>query len=270
MASNHKGRTKTKNKLGSPSPSKPQIEDSSFDLSGAEEESVDSNNEKGIPYSLEVQLLEDIESSGGIEKLLGKKRVLASLLNKKPEIYGSKAQAIRRQIRNRVYKYKLAFKQGRYSEYLKTFKIEPYQARQKKVPTENLAAEDSSNGSDSSFSSSGSESDAGTLPRSVSRARNKSLKQTLVKKTPVKKTASKQTPVKHTPVKQTPFKQLLEELQGVTMNDSPSRRDLAIPSDAEHIRVNTQYPEKNGPVMIFPVSGIEGVETNKVFPGFAI
>ena len=51
---------------------------------------------------------------------------------------------------------------------------------------------------------------------------------------------------------------------------SPSRRDLAIPSDAEHIRVNPMFPERNGPVMIFQVTDIEGVEANKVFPGFAI
>lgn len=54
------------------------------------------------------------------------------------------------------------------------------------------------------------------------------------------------------------------------MEDSPSRRDVAIPSDAEHIRVNVQYPEKNGPLMIFPVPNISGAEKNKFFPGFAI
>jgi hypothetical protein len=279
MASSHKGRTKTKNKIGSPSPSTPQTEYTSsqgFDLSGAAEESGDSNNEKGIPHSLEVQLLEDIEASGGIERiLLGVPGVLASLLNKKPDIYGLKTEVARRKsIRNRVYKYKTAFKAARYSELLKAFKIDPYQARPKKQPTKNLPAEDSSNDTDSSFLSSGSESDAGTVPRSVARALNS--KQTPAKQTPVKQTPVKQTPVKQTPVKQTPVKQtpvarsLHEELQNLTMDDSPSRRDLAIPSDAEHIRVNAQCPEKNGIFMILPVNGIEGVEAKKVFPGFAM
>jgi hypothetical protein len=293
MASSNQSRSKTKNKVGSPPPSKIQVDTTRIDYSSsADGESVGSDTSQGLPKAIQTQLLEDIESSGGIEQFVLNAKNLAKFCSQNTSVYGERADPIRRQIRNKVYKWKALYKKGKYADVLKSLNVKSYQYRQaqnsvaNKKQGQNKLADDSSDDGDSSLSSSGSESDAGTLPRSIARAAG-SAKKTPRKAQPSKQQESgpKQTtpvaPKQTTPVapKQTTpvasFKPTsllsLQEFQG-TMDDnvSPSRRDLAIPSDAEHIRVNPVYPERNGPFMIFPVNDIEGVEANKVFPGFAI
>jgi hypothetical protein len=49
-----------------------------------------------------------------------------------------------------------------------------------------------------------------------------------------------------------------------------AKTEQDLPADAEIIQVNLAYPEKNGPFTIFSAHDFEGIEKNKVYPGFAI
>jgi hypothetical protein len=265
---------KTKTKVGSPEPSVPSIAQVASptpdDLSVA-------SVEPGLSWALQKQLAEDIEARGGIKKFIARssKQKVRSLCESNTADYGTLGDPVRRQIANKIYKWKELYKKGLYEDRVINFLgvIRP------QLITDVSGGGDSDE-SGSSLSSSGSDSEAGTITRSLSRAQDTG-------RTPIRQTTTQTQTPRHSQTRttkhsqsQTPSRSSIEIPRfQLSLNDTEVRSEAmdrncktshAIPSDAELIRVNTMCPERNGPVMVFPVNGLESVETNKVYPGFII
>jgi hypothetical protein len=81
-----------------------------------------------LPHFVQKQLLIDIENSGGIAygehwQLPSK---TASLLNKRPEIYGTPGSQIRDKVTNKLQMWKKYLSQDEYYQLLKNFGIAPF------------------------------------------------------------------------------------------------------------------------------------------------
>jgi hypothetical protein len=225
----------------------------------------------GLDLPLQKQLAEDIEANGGLEKFISQKgsgynSVLASFLDTKPEVYRPRGDPIRHQIQNRVYKWKNLFKNGKYVEkVLNDLQVKSYQYR---LASGLISVDDDLldiDESDSSLSG-GSDSDAGTIDRSVRRTVRRT-KQTKFKM-PTKPFKGPQAPLE--PIHLSLQVLSVEEDSAEHAMSSPRRDFPQVPSDSQRIKVNLQNPEKNGPFTILPVADFTGVEKNKMYPGFSI
>jgi hypothetical protein len=99
-------------------------------------------NKKGLPHFVQKQLLLDLEHSGGIvygdDWHLPSK--IASLINKRPDIYGLTGSDLRERVYNKIRTWKKSLSQAEYFELLENFGIHPHSARS---PTEAAKNEDS-------------------------------------------------------------------------------------------------------------------------------
>jgi hypothetical protein len=77
-----------------------------------------------LSLHVQKQLAKDIEASGGIKLYLGSEHNLCELLANREELYGKRADKIRRAISKKVYRWKLLDRDGQYVEkVLNRFKI---------------------------------------------------------------------------------------------------------------------------------------------------
>lgn len=282
MPPKRKPSTRKKKLVGSPSPvgsplfeSPTPLSDAATGIFESDERSTSSEQDGGLSLPLQKELAEDIEQNGGLEAFVRKPelKTLALFLDTKPEVYGVRGDNIRRQIQNRVGKWKEFFKRGTYvKRVLEVLEVKSFQQRQAIGLVPLGPSKTSDEAEDSSLSSSGgssgSDSDAGTIDRSVARSgARKKPKKTKLTPTPRKLLEHTEPPTRPERI-DTFIEDLSSKVSEVAMT-SP-RRDLAIPSDATIIRVNSHHPEKNGPFTIVSVNDIEGVQKNKVYPGFAV
>lgn len=234
--------------------------------------------EPGLPQPLQKQLAEDIEHLGGIGQFVDKsvsKRV-RSLCESNPTDYGALGSPLRRQIANRIYKWKALYKKGKYEQEVlgKLGLLRPvppvHQKKEATVHQSTDSNEDESQGSEElvsdQLSSSGSESDAGTIARSISRAKGRQTRPTPLKQTTRKPSVICDLPRFDISLVDEPH----VKRAAMDKNKKTSKKPPSIPPDAESIRVDERHPERNGPVMIFPVNDIESLEPLKVYPGFLI
>lgn len=95
--------------------------------------STASKSRSEFPAHFKKQLAEDIERTGGIQRLIdSKEHLLRKLLNKRPELYQDPAHPWRRKIQLLVLTWKKYHKQGNYAKrILARFQVVPFEYRDK-------------------------------------------------------------------------------------------------------------------------------------------